>query len=213
MRAAADISGTNRVIVIDPGHGGSNTARTAFWTGGLKKNSRSTGRNGSSRCSKPNGWTVFLTRTNDVDVTQFRPRRVRRSASRGFVHQPAFQFRRDRIENNRRPGNLLPHADGNAFDAHARLSPIRWSENLPNNAFDAQNLQLAVRLHSALLRASGDGRPRRAPRAVHGTVLRGQNRPAILIEGGFLSNPQEAKLIESPDYRQKLAEAVAGALK
>jgi N-acetylmuramoyl-L-alanine amidase len=44
-------------------------------------------------------------------------------------------------------------------------------------------------------------------------VLRGQNRPAILIEGGYLSNPAEAKLIESADYRQKLAEGVAAALK
>jgi N-acetylmuramoyl-L-alanine amidase len=34
-----------------------------------------------------------------------------------------------------------------------------------------------------------------------------------LVEGGFLSNPAEAKLIESPDYRQKLAEGVAAALK
>jgi N-acetylmuramoyl-L-alanine amidase len=45
------------------------------------------------------------------------------------------------------------------------------------------------------------------------TVLRGQNRPAILIEGGFMSNPHEARLIENPEFRQKLAEALATALK
>ena len=45
------------------------------------------------------------------------------------------------------------------------------------------------------------------------TVLRGQNRPAILVEGGYLSNLAEAKKIESAEYRQKLAEAVANALK
>ena len=44
------------------------------------------------------------------------------------------------------------------------------------------------------------------------TVLRGQNRPAILVEGGYLSNPREARHIEDPAYRQKLAEAVAAAL-
>ena len=43
-------------------------------------------------------------------------------------------------------------------------------------------------------------------------VLRGQNRPAVLIEAGYLSNPAEAKKIASADYRQKLAEAVAKAL-
>jgi N-acetylmuramoyl-L-alanine amidase len=30
-----------------------------------------------------------------------------------------------------------------------------WSDNFANNAFDAQNLQLAVRLQGALLRATG----------------------------------------------------------
>jgi N-acetylmuramoyl-L-alanine amidase len=44
------------------------------------------------------------------------------------------------------------------------------------------------------------------------TVLQGQNRPAVLLEGGYLSNPDEARLITSAEYRQKLAEAVANAL-
>jgi N-acetylmuramoyl-L-alanine amidase len=87
-----------------------------------------------------------------------------------------------------------------------------WSEHLPNNAFDAQNLQLAVRVHGALLRAAGiEDRGVRHSR--FDTVLRGQNRPAILVEGGYLSNPREAALIESTEYRQKLAEGVAEALK
>jgi N-acetylmuramoyl-L-alanine amidase len=34
-----------------------------------------------------------------------------------------------------------------------------------------------------------------------------------LIEGGFMSNPHEARLIENPEFRQKLAEAVADALR
>jgi N-acetylmuramoyl-L-alanine amidase len=44
-------------------------------------------------------------------------------------------------------------------------------------------------------------------------VLRNQQCPAVLIENGYLSNPAEAKLIESPEYRQQLAEAIAAALK
>jgi N-acetylmuramoyl-L-alanine amidase len=43
-------------------------------------------------------------------------------------------------------------------------------------------------------------------------VLRNQNRPSILIEGGYLSNRKEAQKIDSPEYRQKLAESIAGAL-
>src|SRR4029077_10804117 len=68
-------------------------------------------------------------------------------------------------------------------------------ESLPNNNFDAQNLQLAVLLHKTLLHASGE-EDRGVRRARFIGVLRGQKRPAVLIEGGYLSNPHEAARIE-----------------
>ena len=81
----------------------------------------------------------------------------------------------------------------------------------PNNAFDQENLLLALRLHRALLRVNGNA-DRSVRRARFLTVLRGQNRPAALIEGGYLSNPTEARRIAQPEFRQRLAEAVAKAL-
>ena len=81
----------------------------------------------------------------------------------------------------------------------------------PNNTFDAENLQYAVRLHRALLEIPGLT-DRGVRRARYQTVLPGQNRPAVLIEGGYLSNPREARRIADPQYRQKLAEALAKAL-
>jgi N-acetylmuramoyl-L-alanine amidase len=81
----------------------------------------------------------------------------------------------------------------------------------PNNAFDPQNLQLALRVHRALLQVNGR-HDRGVRRARFLGVLRGQHCPAVLVEGGYLSNPQEARQIADPAYRQKLAEAVAQAL-
>ena len=81
-----------------------------------------------------------------------------------------------------------------------RNFPDPWYENLPNNSFDAQNLQLAVRLHSALLHASGE-EDRGVRHARFIGVLRGQKRPAILLEAGYLSNPREARRIEDPEFR------------
>ena len=43
-------------------------------------------------------------------------------------------------------------------------------------------------------------------------VLKGQHRPAVLIEGGYLSNPAEARKIADPEYRQAMAEGVARGL-
>ena len=76
----------------------------------------------------------------------------------------------------------------------------------------AENLQLAMRLHAAVLHASGE-EDRGVRRARFMGVLHGHHRPAILIEGGFLSNRGEADNIESGAFRQKLAEAIANALR
>jgi len=84
-------------------------------------------------------------------------------------------------------------------------------QTYPNNAFDEQNLQLAVQIHRALLEVNGH-QDRGVRRARFPTVLRGQQCPAVLVEGGYLSNPAEARRIADPAYRQRLAEAVAGAL-
>jgi N-acetylmuramoyl-L-alanine amidase len=63
----------------------------------------------------------------------------------------------------------------------------------------------------SLLKISG-AKDHGVRRARFMTVIRGQNCPAILVEGGYLSNPREARRIADPSYRQKLAEAVAAAL-
>jgi N-acetylmuramoyl-L-alanine amidase len=39
-------------------------------------------------------------------------------------------------------------------------------------------------------------------------VLRGARMPAALVETGFLSNPQEERKLNSPAYRQQIAEAI-----
>ena len=72
-----------------------------------------------------------------------------------------------------------------------------WTEQLPNNNFDAQNLQFAMQIQTELLQATGM-EDRGVQRARFMEVLRGQKRPAILIEAGYLSNPAEAEKIETP---------------
>lgn len=81
----------------------------------------------------------------------------------------------------------------------------------PNNYYDQENLQFAIGLHRALLDVNGHA-DRGVRRARFPAVLQGQNRPAVLVEGGYLSNPREARLIADPAYRQRLAEAIAEAL-
>lgn len=43
-------------------------------------------------------------------------------------------------------------------------------------------------------------------------VTRRVQGPAVLVEGGFVSHPSEARLLGDPDYRQRLAESIAGGI-
>lgn len=197
-----------RVIVLDPGHGGTDSG-TRSAEGDLEKDHTLDWALRLASLLRTQGWTVALTRTNDTQMS--------------LADRVTFTDR------HRADLFLSLHFNATTQPYHAGIetycvTPMGMPSNVtrsyednttlvfPNNLFDAQNLQLALNIHRAILKATG-GRDRGVRRARFLSVLRAQNRPAVLIEGGYLSNPDEAKLIISEDYRQKLAQAVADALK
>jgi N-acetylmuramoyl-L-alanine amidase len=200
----------NRVIVIDPGHGGVNVGTHSVLDGRFEKEFTLDWALRLAPLLATNGWQVFLTRTGDVDVAL-----SNRVAFAEAYHADLFislHFN-STPDLDKKPGGLETFCLTPAgMPSSLARGPDLWSQWFPNNAFDAQNLQLAVRLHSAILRATGM-EDRGVNRARFIGVLHKQHCPAVLIEGGYLSNPHEAKLIESPEFRQKLAEAVADALR
>lgn len=202
--------GTNRVIVIDPGHGGINAGTIGVLKGRLEKDFTLDWARRLAPLLTANGWTVFLTRTNDADVSL--SNRVALAESRHanlFVSLHFNSAAPDKKQSGVETYCLTPVGMPSTL---TRGNPDPWFQAFPNNAFDEQNLALAVRLHTAVLRASGE-EDRGVRRARFMGVLQGHHHAAVLIEGGFLSNPREAARIESPEFRQKLAEALANALK
>jgi N-acetylmuramoyl-L-alanine amidase len=210
--------GTNRVIVIDPGHGGDNhgTYVHSVQAGPFEKEFTLDWALRLKPLLEQEGWKVFLTRTSDVYVTNS-DRVVFAEAHHAdlfiSLHFNSTDLDKKTGKRDEKTGGLETYCltPTGMFSTLTRDYADPQFENLPNNNFDAQNLQLAVRVQGALRITGLEDRGVRRSR--FDTVLRGQNRPAILVEGGYLSNPAEAKLIASPEYRQKLAQAVASALK
>jgi len=208
LLASACDATDRQLIVIDPGHGGGNTG-TRSAKGKLEKDYTLDWALRLRPLLETNGWKVLLTRTNDVELTL--PERVaiaeavdadlfislHFNASGGGNHQSGLETYC--LTPTGMPSTLV----------RDDLEDV--SADYPNNTFDSENLQLALCIHRSLLEVT-EAKDRGIKRARFMGVLRGQNRPAILVEGGFLSNPEEARRIDSANYRQQLAEAVAVAV-
>ena len=197
---------TNRLIVIDPGHGGTDTGTRNVVNGHYEKEfTLDLARRLQSRLTT-NGWAVLLTRSNDVFVPlQSRVAFAEQHKAGLFLSLHFNSAFPDREEAGLETFCLTPPG------MHSTLTR-GYVDNpafiFPNNHFDAENLQYASRLHRAVLKVNGHA-DRGIRRARFLGVLQGQNRPALLIEGGYLSNPSEARKIADPAYRQKVAEAIA----
>ena len=72
-----------------------------------------------------------------------------------------------------------------------------------------ESKEFATRVQASLREGLAGRNRRKSDRGVKKApfmVLIGAHMPAILVEIAFLSNPQEEKLLRSPEYRQKIAE-------
>jgi N-acetylmuramoyl-L-alanine amidase len=197
------------VIVIDPGHGGENAGtRSAAGEHFEKEFTLDWGRR-LQNLLVSQGWQVFLTRTDDRDVAI--SNRVAFAQERKADLFLSLHFNSSFPNDNQAGLETYCLTPSGMPSTVTREFEDNLAEVLPNNAFDVENLQLALSVHRALLQVNGH-RDRGVRRARFLGVLRGQQRPAILIEGGYLSNPQEARRIAEPEYRQKLADAVARGL-
>lgn len=202
---------TSRIIVIDAGHGGSNLGTKSVVDGSYEKEFSLDWARRLAPILETNGWRVFLTRTTDVDmsltnrVTFTDLNRANLFVSLHFNAAPSPTDHDEAgIETFCVTPTGMPSTLKRDFEDDATLV-------FPNNRFDVENLQYAIQVQRSLLKISG-AKDHGVRRARFMTVLRGQNCPAILVEGGYLSNPREARRILDPNYRQKLAEAVASAL-
>ncbi|MFM7100980.1 MAG: N-acetylmuramoyl-L-alanine amidase, partial [Verrucomicrobiota bacterium] len=197
-----------RTVVLDPGHGGINAGTRSIAGNRFEKDFTLDWARRLKPLLEKRGWTVFLTRTNDIDLSL--AERVDFSEASGAGLFVSLHF-----------NSAFPNPQPSGVEVYC-LTPTGMSSHVvrdyaddasrtyPNNAFDPDNLRLALAIQGNLVRRLKLP-DRGVRRARFLDVLRWQNRPAVLIEGGYLSNPSEASRIQTPEWRQKLAEAVAEA--
>ncbi len=200
IRGAASI----RTVVIDPGHGGYDRGATSIY--GCEANFALDTSLRLRELLLHRGYKVEMTRTTDV----FIPLEERASFANRFrdgifvcIHYNAGSDFGTGIETYTLAPRFVP-STGDDSPTASCLIPCA------GNVEDPENMALATASHAALL--SRLPMVDRGIKRARFCVLRLTTIPAVLIEGGFVSNVQEAARIATPAYRQAEAESIALAI-
>lgn len=97
-----------------------------------------------------------------------------------------------------------PGCDGTPDNSRA----ASWPAVLPGQPHLVQSTRLALRVQASLLRLPGTPADRGVKHAYF-KVLREVPAPAILVETGFITNPEDRARLASPEGRQNLGFAIA----
>lgn len=181
----------NKVVVLDPGHGGTDPGAV-----GLNKTQEKTITLAVALQAKTllekSGAKVVMTRQDDRDV--FGP------SSSASDELKA----RTTIANNIKADAFIS-VHINAFSGRsAGGTSTYFYQKTPYDAMLAQNLQ------TSLLRAGG--LQDRGVNSANFYVIKRTFMPAALLELAFISNPDEEKLMNTPQWQQRMAQAIVQGL-
>lgn len=111
----------------------------------------------------------------------------------------------ERVRLARRVGaNLFISVHANAFDAREHGAQVFFNPASPQS----EKLAVAIQEEIRRLLKNTD----REALGLDAFVLRTQDIPAVIVEVGFLSNPQEEKLLNNPTYQRQMALAICAGI-
>jgi N-acetylmuramoyl-L-alanine amidase len=193
----------SRVVVLDPGHGGADEgARSA--RGMLEKDVVLDLARRLRVQLVHAGLKVYMTRDNDRKIEL----PDRSAMAREWKADLFVSIHANKAGNTKAQGlesYVLPAAGWPSTSARS----LKPGEGAPGagNEHDAANTILGWCLHDALLAKTGA--TDRGVKRARFVVLREAPCPAVLVECGFLSNPEEAARLGNGMHREDLAAALA----
>lgn len=199
LRRRTDNARPVKRILLDPGHGGSELGAV-----GRKYQEKAINLALSLAVKQElerRGYTVLMTRTSDQEVSL-----DRRGKLTGETGADLFlSIHHNASATNRNATGIETYAltPGGA----ASTSGGAPGKALAANRFDAASINLAERIQTRLVRATGG--PDRGTKYARFRVLTLAECPAVLIEAGFISMPLEEEAIASATRQQKAAAAIA----
>lgn len=177
----------DKVIVLDPGHGGSDPGAV-----GANKTMEKTITLAVAQRLKPllekAGAKVFLTRNDDRDVFGPNASAVDELSARTTV-----------ANNNKADIFVSIHINSFTNPIAGGIATYYYQKT-PYDALLASSIQGAI--------APASGLQNRGINAANFYVIKRTIMPAVLTELGFISNPDEEKLMNTAEFQQKMAQSI-----
>ena len=186
-----------RTVVLDPGHGGHDAGAVSAYA--KEKDLNLAVARKLRRMLEQQGYRVVMTRDADYFLTLQQRVAIANSVPDSIfvsIHHNSGRKGASGIETF----TLAPQGTTSPF------ARSRRNAELAGNHQDSENIALATAVHSRAIRSSGaiDRGIQRARFSVLCTI----QRPAILFEGGFVSNPVECQKMVSGQYQSLLAHSI-----
>ena len=190
-------------VVLDAGHGGHDKGAPSSY--GYEKDASVDVCQRARMLLMQAGYTVVMTRTTDTFIAlSDRVRLANQYSNALFI---SIHFNSGGQGTGLETYTLAPRGVPSMMADGPRISDL---DPCPGHVNDAANIALATATHAALVMRSR--MPDRGIKRARFVVIRDITIPGVLVEGGFMSNPYDAKLIATPAYRQQLATSVVQAV-
>lgn len=194
--------GKVQTVVLDAGHGGYD--KGACSTYGCEKDFALDVARQLRPLLKAKGFKVIMTRESDMFIPlELRARIANAQKDSIFVSVHFNATDRNPDATGFEIYSLTPVGSPSSQDDDLALSFINRQNGSP---FDAQSLELSASIYHSILGQNQEFD--RGIKRARFAVLRLTKVPAVLIEGGFLTERGESRLIASKDWRGKLAQSI-----
>ncbi len=190
-------------VVIDPGHGGGDEGTRAA-RGLSEKTANFDVAKRLVRCLDKAGIPWVLTRTKDRYVDHA-DRSKLADDHPGYIFV-SIHFNEDssRSSEGWETYSLSPQFAPSTSSGGSLVGDE--DQIWPGNGYDHHNFLLTQAIHRSAVLAKSNAPSDRGVKRARFKVLRLANSPSVLVEGGFMSNPREASLLRTEEYRQQVAE-------
>ena len=188
------VPAVSRTVVIDPGHGGEDGG--AGDNGVLEKDVNLSIALKLRDMLRACGINTVMTRDRDISIYD---------SSASTTREKKNSDLQNRVKMiNSSKNNILISIHQNKFtESKYSGAQIFYSSNDPESA------QLAEKVRGSIVGLLQPDNKRELKKGADGAyILKKAEIPAIIAECGFLSNPEEAKLLSDDSYRQKMAFAI-----